>query len=67
MGSDCKWVWDSLGGDDSVLELVAMAAQLCERAENSGWYSLKGCIWWCGSDISVKLSFKKDPCLSLLA
>ena len=29
-------------------------------------YSLKGCIWWCGSDISIKLLFKKYPCLSLL-
>ena len=59
-------MWDSLGGDDSVLELPAMAARLCERAENAALYSLKVCIGWCGSDISIKL-FKKYPCRSLLA
>lgn len=54
------------GGDDNVLELVAMAARLCECAGNAALYSLKGCTWWCGSDFSIKL-FKKHPCLSLLA
>lgn len=32
------------GGDDSVLELVAMAARLCERAGDAALYGLKGAL-----------------------
>ena len=57
----------SFGGDGNVLELVAMAAWLCECIKNRTLYTLKGCICWCGSDISIKLLFNSYPRLSMLA
>lgn len=41
-----------------VLELVAMAAWLCECTKNRALHTLKGCICWCGSDISIRPLFK---------
>ena len=34
MGSDC-WLWGFFWGDESVLELVVMDAQLCKYTKNT--------------------------------